>query len=426
MNFGKIYHYAQIYKPFRLAPVVLSTNDLNCNFFHSAFSYLCTLKPTTMKVNQQLFNNREEALTGLRNLNASEYELHFLFADKIYLEDAEILKQIHETFKGTVLGGCSSSGEIGDKKFAEKSMVVTSVKLEKSCVKKACYRLKDVSDSRKAGEQIANELKGEGLKHIYIISDGITVNGTRLIEGINSVYDKGVNVSGGLAGDNAAFIKTYVADMENNFVSDIVTAIGFYGDAIQTGCGSFGGWDSFGIDRVVTKSKENVVYEIDGQPALDLYKSYLGDMSNELPGSALFFPLEMRTSEDSELLVRTILGVNEEEKSMTFAGNLPEGAFVRLMKTNVNRVIDGAGKASGLVKESVDKEAQLLLMVSCVGRKLVLKQLVQDEVEAVTENFSQDTVFTGFYSNGEIAKMHFHDNCNLHNQTMTITSISEG
>ena len=379
-----------------------------------------------MKLNQQLYNNPEEALSGLKSIKASEYELHFLFADKSYFEDEVILQQIKETFKGSVLAGCSSSGEIGNKKFAEKSMVVTSVKLEKSCVKKSCFKLNDINDSRKAGEQIANDLKGEGLKHIYIISDGITVNGTRLIEGINSVYDKGVNISGGLAGDNATFTKTFVADMENNFVSDVVTAIGFYGEAIQTGCGSFGGWDSFGIDRVVTKSKENVVYEIDGQPALDLYKSYLGDMSKELPGSALFFPLEMRTSEDSELLVRTILGVNEEEKSMTFAGNLPEGAFVRLMKTNVNRVIDGAGKASELVKEGIDREAQLLLMVSCVGRKLVLKQLVQDEVEAVTENFSSETVFTGFYSNGEIAKMQFHDNCNLHNQTMTITSISEG
>ena len=365
-------------------------------------------------------------MDGLKSINAKDSDLHFLFSDKSYLEDDEILKTIKEAFTGTVLAGCSTSGEIGEKKFAEKSMVITSVKFEKSCVKKSCFHLNDVNDSRKAGEQIARDLQMEGLKHVFIISDGITVNGTRLLEGINSVYNKSVNVSGGLAGDNAAFVKTYVADMENNFVSDMVTAIGFYGESITTGCSSFGGWDSFGIDRVVTKSKENVVYEIDGQPALDLYKSYLGDMSKDLPGSALFFPLEMRESEDSELLVRTILGVNETDKSLTFAGNLTEGSYVRLMKTNVNRVIDGAGKASTLLKESVDTDTNLLLMVSCVGRKLVLKQLVQDEVDAVTENFSDKTIFTGFYSNGEISKMKYHDVCHLHNQTMTVTSISEG
>ena len=378
-----------------------------------------------MKINQHVYHSKQEFLSGVSSIHAREFDIHFLFSDISYLEDNEIAQILKQVFNGTIVAGCSTSGEIGEKKITEKSIVITSVKLEKSSVKKCSYRLKDVNDSRKAGEQIARELQQEGLKHVFILSDGLTVNGTRLIEGINAVYDRTVNISGGLAGDNATFTKTYVADMDNNFVPDIVTAIGFYGDAIKTGCSSYGGWDSFGIDRVVTKSNENVVYEIDGQPALDLYKSYLGDLSKELPGSALFFPLEMRQSGDGELLVRTILGVNEAENSLTFAGNIPEGSFVRLMKTNVNRVIDGAGKASDLLKESIDVHAQLVLMVSCVGRKLVLKQLTQDEVEAVTENFDEATIFTGFYSNGEISKMKFHDQCSLHNQTMTITAITE-
>jgi hypothetical protein len=378
-----------------------------------------------MKINQYSFSSKSELSAFLKNFNSASADLFFVFGDKTFFQDPQMNAEIHSAFKGAMVAGCSTSGEIAGTRFSEESLVISAVKLEKSRVKKCCYKLVDVAESSKAGETLARELNAEDLKHVFILSDGINVNGTRLIEGINSVYDEKINVSGGLAGDNAAFEKTFVADMDNNFVSNCITAIGFYGDAIQTGSASFGGWNSFGIDRQVTRSKENIVYEIDGKPALELYKSYLGDMSKDLPGSALFFPLEMRMNEDSEVLVRTVLGVSEAENSLTFAGNIPEGSSVRLMKTNVNRVIDGAGKSSSLVKEGLAADAQLVLMVSCVGRKLVLKQLTQDEVEAVTDNFGQNTMFTGFYSNGEISKAQFHKACSLHNQTMTVTALSE-
>lgn len=379
-----------------------------------------------MKVSQITFSSKQELSSFLKDFRPETNDFYLAFADKSYFKDDQINSEISKAFGSAVLAGCSSSGEISNKKFSEGTFILTAVKLEKSRIKKCCYKLKDVSESREAGVHLAKQLQSPDLKHVFILSDGINVNGTRLIEGINSVYDEKINVSGGLAGDDAAFEKTYVADMENHFVSNIVTAFGFYGDSIVTGSASFGGWDSFGIDRLVTKSKENIVFEIDGKPALDLYKSYLGEeMSKELPGSALFFPLEMRDHEDSELLVRTILGVNEEEKSLTFAGNIPEGSSVRLMKTNVNRVIDGAGKASDLVKQGIDAHAQLVILVSCVGRKLVLKQLTQDEVDAVSDNFDQSSIFAGFYSNGEISKAKFHKECSLHNQTMTVTALSE-
>jgi len=376
-----------------------------------------------MKLNQIVLKNKSEILDTLKNYDVKSYDFHFIFCDKVYIE--AIAETVKAVFKDSILMGCSTAGEIGDKKISEGSFVLTSVKLEKSRVKKCSYILENVKDSNKAGEHLAKELLAEDLKHVFVLSDGLNVNGTRLIEGINSVLDQNINVSGGLAGDNGDFIKTYVTDSDNNFIPNCISAIGFYGESIQTSSGSYGGWDSFGLDRVVTKSDENVVYEIDAKPALELYKSYLGDLSKELPGSALFFPLEMRVSEDSELLVRTILGVNEQENSLTFAGNIPEGSFVRLMKTNVNRVIDGAEKAAAIIKETTKENVDLVLMVSCVGRKLVLKQLTQDEVEAVTSSFNEKTIFTGFYSYGELSKLKGHNDCNLHNQTMTLTAITE-
>ena len=378
-----------------------------------------------MKSIQYAFQSKDEILTFLKSFKGSDHQLNFIFSDLIYLEDTEVTSSIKQAFDGSLLMACSTAGEISNERMSERTLVLSCVDFESVKLKKCTYKLNNIEDSRTAGEWIGKELLTDELKHVFILSNGISVNGTRFIQGINSILGGSVNVSGGLAGDNGNFSKTYVADDENNFSSNCITAVGFYGENLVTSSGSYGGWDSFGIDRVVTKSKENIVYEIDGEPALQLYKSYLGEKAAELPSSGLFFPLEMRESEDSELLVRTILGVNEAENSLTFAGNIPEGSFVRLMKTNVNRVIDGAERAADIIKESMKEAPNLVLMVSCVGRKLVLKQLTQDEIEAVTQSFPEGTTFTGFYSNGELSKLKGQMGCNLHNQTMTLTAIAE-
>jgi hypothetical protein len=378
-----------------------------------------------MNIKQLKAKSKEEIIFELKLIPVNEYDFHILFCDKKFIEDEELNHLYKITFASSLLMGCSTAGEIGEKNFSEHSFVLTSVKLGKSKVKKSVYHLSSVNDSHKAGETIAKDLLADDLKYVFILSEGLNVNGTRLIEGINSVLDEKVNVSGGLAGDDFEFIKTYVCDEENKFSNNCIAALGFYGEAIETASGSYGGWDSFGIDRIVTKSNENIVYEIDGQPALQLYKSYLGEKAAELPGSALFFPLEMRTSENGELLVRTILGVNEQENSLTFAGNIPEGSFVRLMKTNVNRVIGGAEKSTEIIKDVMINNPQLIFMISCVGRKMVLKQLTQDEIDAVTESFNDNVVFTGFYSYGELSKLQGNHACALHNQTMTVAGITE-
>ena len=374
---------------------------------------------------QYSFNTKQEVLNFLQHFEGKNHQLNILFSDLVFLEDIEVTSAIQKAFHGAILMACSTAGEISNEKMSETTLVLTCVDFDHVRLKKCTYKLLSIQDSHNAGVSLGQDLLAADLKHVFILSNGISVNGTRFIEGINSVIGSEINVSGGLAGDNGNFSKTYVADNDNEFTSDSISALGFYGERLITSSGSYGGWDSFGIDRVVTKSNENIVYEIDGQPALELYKSYLGDKSSELPGSALFFPLEMRVSEDAELLVRTILGVNESDNSLTFAGNIPEGSFVRLMKTNVNRVIDGAEKAADIIKESMQEVPNLVIMISCVGRKLVLKQLTQDEIEAVNQSWPKGTTYTGFYSNGELSKTKGQLGCNLHNQTMTLTAIAE-
>ena len=206
-----------------------------------------------------------------------------------------------------------------------------------------------------------------------------------------------------------------------------IVALGLYGDRLRVGYGSLGGWDSFGPERLITRSRGNVLYELDGTSALQLYKTYLGEHAQGLPATALLFPLSLRTQENTEPVVRTILSVDEDEQSMTFAGDLPQGGYARLMKANFDRLIDGATGAARTSAAAIGSAspADLAILISCVGRKLVLKQRIEEEVESVREVLGEHPALAGFYSYGEISPFTPGARCELHNQTMTITTFSE-
>lgn len=175
----------------------------------------------------------------------------------------------------------------------------------------------------------------------------------------------------------------------------------------------------------MTRSRGNVLFELDGQPALALYKSYLGEHARDLPGSALLFPLLLEDAGGGAGLVRAVLGVDEAAGSLTFAGDVPEGTSARLMKANFDRLVDGACGAATASLHGLDgAAAELALLISCVGRKLVLRQRVEEEIEAVREVLPQ-AVLAGFYSYGELCPQGSVGSCELHNQTMTITTLGE-
>jgi len=265
-------------------------------------------------------------------------------------------------------------------------------------------------------------LLADDLAHIFVLSDGLTVNGSEVAKAVN--IDRSIPVLGGLLGDDVNFEKTYV--IANGLPqSDQIVLIGFYGKTLKVGYGCCSGWDEFGLDRVITKSKGNVVYSIDDQPALELYKSYLGGFTDDLPASGLRFPLSIK-SEDGLPLIRTLLVIDEDEQSLTFAGDVPEGCITSLMKGNADQIMDGAVVAAQ--QACLDSEEDgLAVIVSCVGRKLLMDQLADEELELVRENLGANLDMIGFYSYGELAPFNSEFwHCQLHNQTMTLFSMREG
>ncbi|MCB9187418.1 MAG: FIST C-terminal domain-containing protein [Flavobacteriales bacterium] len=352
-------------------------------------------------------------------------DLVFVFGSRSLLEDASKFDEIRSFYpKANIILG-STSGEIVEELVYDDSLAVTAVDFEKTELRVASLNINDAKDSFDAGVRLAKELKGDKLVHLFVLSDGLHVNGSEIVKGINATLAEEVPCTGGLAGDAANFEKTLVglntAPKENQIV-----AVGFYGDNLEVGYGSVGGWDNFGAERLVTRSEGNVLYELDGESALDLYKMYLGDKAAELPGSALLFPLGLKFDEDSDTLVRTVLAVDEDNNSMTFAGDIPEGCYVRLMKANFDKLIEGANLAAEHTTQKGGASGdKLAVLISCVGRKLILGQRIDEEVEAVQSVLGDGATITGFYSYGEISPVVESARCELHNQTMTITTFAE-
>ncbi len=337
----------------------------------------------------------------------------------------EPLKELINHFSQATVIGASSAGEIVQDELLSDSVVVAVMTFNTTRIKSVSQPLLKMEDSYSGGVEIATKLLENDLKAIFVLSDGLNVNGSQLTSGIASKITKDIVVTGGLAGDDDRFENTWII-VDGKLTDSAVSAVGLYGDNIHISHGSKGGWDTLGIERLVTKSKDNVLYELDSQPALEIYKRYLGEKASELPSSGLLFPLQLKDKSDStESKVRTILAVNEEEQSITFAGDVPEGSYVTLMKANFDRLIDGASDAAkNVFLDDYKGEDILSIAISCIGRKLVLKQRVEEELEATLEILPPKTKQIGFYSYGEISPLSS-GVCDLHNQTMTLTLIWE-
>ena len=319
--------------------------------------------------------------------------------------------------------GCTTGGEIFGTEVLDDSVSAVALHLEKSRIQVAQADISAPEQSLTVGKALASALPAKGLRGVFVLADGMLTNGSALIAGLRRVLPESVTLTGGLAGDGALFRRTLVG-LDEPARSGVAAVIGFYGESLTFACGSVGGWERFGPERLITRSADNKLFELDGKPALDLYKRYLGEEAANLPSSALFFPLTIRPAHDeTSAVVRTIVGIEEDTQGLVFAGDIPQGHIAQLMRGNFDDLIDGAGQAGEAAVG--DGGTRLALLVSCIGRKLLLGQSSCEEVEEVAGRLGPDAVLTGFFSYGEIAPHGFTGRCELHNQTMTVTTIGE-
>jgi hypothetical protein len=365
----------------------------------------------------------------------SENTVVMIFAAPEFFDAPAPITELAAAYPQARLIGCSTSGEIAGQWVNDASLSVAVAQFEHTRVASASVDIGTAADSFSAGAALAEQLAGNGLRSIFVLSDGLHVNGSELVKGLTSILPQ-VVITGGLAGDGDRFQRTWLIDRRGQPHTGIVTAVGFYGDRLNVTHGSRGGWDVFGPERRITRSSGNILYELDGRPALSLYKEYLGERASGLPATGLLFPLSIRRhAEDHHQVVRTILAVDEATQSMTFAGDVPQGYLAQLMRANFDRLVNGASvaanDATALLTGSlrpgegyVPEGPVLAVSISCVGRRLVLGERTEEETEVTLEHLPAGAQQVGFYSYGEISPCTT-GSCDLHNQTMTITTFSE-
>jgi len=377
-----------------------------------------------MKSAQVFLKNTTFTPADLEKVKSINPNIVFVFGGVDFFKSSESTKSLKEVFPNSMVLGCSTAGEISDKGVTDNSLVITGMHSAKAKTKAARVKIENGAKSDEAGQNLAKALNAPDLSSVFVLGRGLDINGTGLVEGIRKIVDSKVVITGGLAGDGGAFKETFTY-LDGVASSGEVVAFGVYGNSMKIGYGSVGGWKPFGPLRKVTKSKDNVMFEIDGAPALDVYKKYLGEDAKGLPGSGLRYPFALLDgNEDQVGIIRTILAVDEKAGSMTFAGDIPEGGLVRLMHAEMDGLVGGA-KAAAQGSIVNGRAEGVGLLISCVGRKLVLGADIDNEIDAVKEVFGDDAHVTGFYSYGEICPMTGFSECKLHNQTMTVTWFAD-
>lgn len=380
-----------------------------------------------MKTKQIQLNSLESLESNLSPLEDLKPDLMIVFGALRFFESQTLAETLKKIAPESALIGCSTAGEIAVDRVYDNKCIITAIKFEHTQVNAVTTPLADMNDSFAAGARLAAELPQENLTGVLLLGTGVAINGSALVAGLESALPEGVKISGGLAADAGAFKQTWTIGPAGSSDQHIV-AVGLYGEQIQLSYGSYAGWEPFGPARKVTRCEGNVLYELDGTRALDVYKRYLGDYAKDLPRSGLLFPFAMLNSaQEKHGIFRTILAVNEAEGSLTLAGDIDPNGYLELMHSSTEKLINGAETAAKTAQKnhSHTPENSLAILVSCIGRKLVMGDRIDEEVEAVADTLGNSATITGYYSNGEIAGTEFHHGCRLHNQTMTITWISE-
>jgi hypothetical protein len=381
-----------------------------------------------MRIAQVLIERDLRGLDALQPLKDLRPDLVLVFGSAALLRNPECAGALQAAFPEAILAGCSTAGEIlGDQVHGD-TLAVTAVNLGSLECQAVSTEFGGLADSFSAGERLGDQLaRMPRLKAAFILAQGLRINGTALVEGIASKTGTGVPLTGGLAADGEAFSETLVFG-RGGASSTRITALGFGGENLRCTTGSFGGWKAFGPMQQVTRAKGNLLFELGGEPALTVYKRYLKEQAKGLPATGLLYPFEMFSARrESEGIIRTILGIDEVDGSLTLAGEIDPHGYLRLMQAGTEALVQGAEAAARLAFEGASAQAGqgLALLVSCVGRKLVMGRRVEEEVQAVVDQLGPGLALTGFYAYGEIAPSRPGCSSSLHNQTMTVTWIRE-
>lgn len=336
-----------------------------------------------------------------------------------------LLKGVHDVVNTDNLLGCTTDGEISSEGLSSGSAVLVGIVTDR-----IDFHLSAVENLSRncesAGRKLALGLP-KSTRYLQLFSDGITGNGCAILRGISSVFGEDLPVSGGTAGDDGRFVQTWQF-AGSRMLTDAAVAVGFSGD-FQLGIGLKSGWTSIGLTKTVTASSGNKLFELNGEPALKVYERFLGKYAHKLPSIGVEYPLGLirlgeHMGETDYSLLRATMSVNREEGSITFAGEIPEGAEVSLTCGDIASVLHASEEAARLALSDLgDARVAMIFCYSCMARKIVLGSRTGEEIALIRQAIGLHLPIAGFYTYGEYSPMRCHSASFLHNETATVSVI---
>jgi hypothetical protein len=334
---------------------------------------------------------------------------------------------ISNAVKTSKLVGCTTDGEVSGNGFNMDSAILAGV-----VSKKLSFDVASVAnlsaDSESAGRTLAQKLPST-VKYILLFSDGITGNGCALLRGMQSILDPGIPICGGTAADGNRFQQTFQF-VNNQVLTDAAVAIGFSGE-FQIGFGIGSGWSPVGIGRTVTKANGTILYELDNEPALEVYKRCLGKHAEKLPGVGVEYPLALIEEKYScmihdyyPFLLRATMAVYPQDGSIKFAGEIPQGTVVRLTCGDHQAILEATRRAVNQAKFDLGQaKPALAFLFSCMARKIILGRHIRDEIQIIKDELGPGVPIVGFYSYGEYSPIKLGAPSLLHNETASISIL---
>jgi hypothetical protein len=366
-------------------------------------------------------------LRGWQGLPDASFEpdLVLFFGSKKAFDDGAAYFDLRSRFPKAIVFGCSGGGQIHSSGIIDDGITGLALKFKSTKLKLVSISSNDSDESLKIGNNLGRQLLSSDLVGVFVLSEGLEINGDNLMEGLSQSLPNTVVIGGGLAADDDRFARTTVSanclPMRN-----LVAAVGFYGPDVEIKSSNGGGWKKTGKTMKITASRDNHLYDLNDEDALSIYKNNLGSEAAQLPMSGLRFPLMVSDPNDSEKsFVRTLLGIDNDVGMLTFAGNIPEGWTAEVMQASSDDLIEAASSAALETLSSDDKAPDVSILVSCIGRRLVLGDKSVAEVNAVDKSYGQQTAMTGFYSYGEFSKTVENDSAHLFNQSLALFTITE-
>ena len=355
----------------------------------------------------------------------AKVQLVLIFGASDLLKSVDLYKNVYDEFPNAIVTGCSTAGEICGDEVGDNSLVCTAIEFEHSRVKaKHIFMDKYPGLSiEQVTREMVDELLAPDLVHLLVLAGGDDINASDVVAGLRKQAPKKVGVSGALAADAFKFHDACViADVMA--CENTISVIAFYGKGLKVMTSLKAGWFEFGGEKTITKSDKNIMYQLDKGPALPFFELYLGDSINKVPASSFQYPISLRSKHTDDWLTRSIVKVDRSKSALHFAGDVPVGYRMRLMKTDTEHLVESAARATvNMLRRSFYPD--FALIVSCFGRKGLMGKDSYKEVKAVRAGFGDHTLMTGFYACGEIGALDSSNPCQLHNQTLAITAFLE-